>query len=282
MDFLEANESTIRLAVFAGGFALLALLEAIMPRKPRALKRTGRWLTNWALVILDTALLRVLVPVLAVGFATIAAGKGWGLLNLVALPGWLEIIAAMLLLDMLIYAQHVAFHHVPLFWRVHKVHHADRDMDVTTAIRFHPIEIILSMVYKLACIALIGPAAVAVLLFEITLNASAMFNHANIRLPARLDTALRALIITPDMHRVHHSVVVSETNSNYGFFLSIWDRLFSTYTAQPAAGHDGMHVGLSEYQTEKPAALIWSLALPFMPAPKSDPETAEPVSTEGK
>lgn len=264
MSFLEQYEAIVRLSAFAGIFLIMAVLEIAMPRKKRVLSKGARWFTNISLVIVNTLALRLIMPILAVGMADYAAGRGWGLLALVDLPIWAEIIIAFLLLDMLIYAQHIAFHKIPVFWRFHKVHHADRDLDVTSGARFHPVESVLSMAYKLLCIALIGPAAFAVFLFEVVLNAASMFNHANVRLPLRFDRALRLFIVTPDMHRVHHSVIERETNSNYSFFLTIWDRMFRTYIAQPEKGHDAMTIGLSEYQDRKPANLIWSLIVPFM------------------
>ncbi|MDM3870718.1 sterol desaturase family protein [Porticoccus sp. W117] len=231
--------------------------------------RTRRWLTNWGLVIIDALTLRVVFPILAVGVAVIASQKGWGLFNILALPLWLEITLAVVLLDLLIYAQHVLSHKVPLLWRLHKVHHVDRDIDVTTGARFHPLEILFSMVYKMLCVLLVGPAAAAVILFEVILNGSAMFNHANVRLPKKLDALLRSVIITPDMHRVHHSVIAGETDSNYGFFLSCWDRWFGTYVEEPRDGHDGMTIGLAVYQDNRPASLWWSLLLPFKPVRRS-------------
>lgn len=263
MSFLDQYEATIRLSAFAGIFLTMALLEIALPRKKRVLGRGKRWFTNISLVIVDTLALRLVMPILAVGMADYAAGRGWGLLALIDLPLWAEIIIAFLLLDMLIYAQHIAFHKIPILWRFHKVHHADRDLDVTSGARFHPVESVISMAYKLVCIALIGPAAVAVFLFEAVLNAASMFNHANVRLPLKLDRAVRLFIVTPDMHRVHHSIIERETNSNYSFFLTLWDRMFRTYTAQPEKGHDGMTIGLPEYQDSKPAHLIWSLLVPF-------------------
>lgn len=265
MTFLEQYESIIRLSVFAGVFILMAVLEAVLPRKQRVLPRGARWFTNWALVVIDTVTLRIAVPVLAVGMADIAAKQGWGLLALVALPVWAEMVIAVIVLDLLIYAQHVASHKIPILWRFHKVHHVDRDIDVTTGARFHPIEIVLSMGYKLVCVIALGPAALAVFIFELLLNASAVFNHANFRLPAGLDRIMRLGFVTPDVHRVHHSIIREETDSNYGFFLTVWDRLFGTYIAQPDAGHDGMTIGLADYQTKQPASLWWSLLFPFMP-----------------
>ncbi|MEL7538727.1 MAG: sterol desaturase family protein [Pseudomonadota bacterium] len=263
MDFLATHENTVRLAVFAGVLLLMALLEALFPRRARVQSRVRRWASNLGLIAIDTLALRLVLPIVAVGMAAFTAERGWGLLNLVAWPAWLEIVLAVVVLDMLIYWQHVATHHIPWLWRLHKIHHADRDFDVTTGIRFHPVEIILSMLYKFVCIIVLGPAVAAVILFEVLLNGCAMFNHANVRLPAWFDRCLRLVIVTPDMHRVHHSVVPTETNSNYGFSLSWWDRLFGTYIPQPQAGHDGMTIGLAQYQDERPASLAWILTVPF-------------------
>lgn len=260
------NETIIRLSVFLGLFAVLAVVEALAPRRPRTQPRRRRWTTNWGFTVANAVLLRGLalaVPLLAVGAALDAEAQGWGLFNTLALPGWIEVIAAILILDFAIWAQHLITHKVPLLWRLHRVHHADVDMDVTTAIRFHPIEIGLSMILKIGLVYLLGPAAIAVILFEIILNGTAMFNHANIRLPLWLDAVVRKVLVTPDMHRVHHSVHRSEHDSNYGFALSIWDRMFRTYIAQPAAGHDAMQVGL-EWQDDRPSKLGWSMSLPFL------------------
>ncbi|MEL7517682.1 MAG: sterol desaturase family protein [Pseudomonadota bacterium] len=273
MTFLEQFEAPIRLGVFAGVFILMASLEAIFPRKARVQTRGRRWLTNWTLVIIDTAALRIFVPVLAVGMANIAAQNGWGLFNLLSGPAWLKVLLAIALLDLAVYAQHVASHRIPILWRFHKVHHADRDIDVTTGARFHPAEIVFSMGYKLACVVLLGAPAIAVFLFEIMLNASAMFNHSNVRLPSTVDRLVRLVVITPDMHRVHHAVHMRETNSNYGFFLSAWDKLFGTYIDQPKDGHDAMAIGLAEHQDEKPASLLWSLLLPFRPVKSAPAQT---------
>lgn len=259
------NEAIIRLTVFLGLFALLAAVETLAPRRVRSQKRSQRWVTNWGITITNTVLLRLMalaLPLLAVGAAVDAQAQGWGLFNALALPGWIEVIAAILILDFVIWAQHLITHKVPVLWRLHRVHHADVDMDVTTAIRFHPVEIGLSMALKIGVVYLLGPAAVAVILFEIILNGTAMFNHANIRLPLWLDAILRRVLVTPDMHRVHHSVHRHEHDSNYGFSLSIWDRMFGTYIAQPEAGHDEMKVGL-EWQDDRPARFGWALTLPF-------------------
>lgn len=259
------NEALIRLSVFLGLFALLALAEAALPRRPRQIPRARRWITNWGFTLINTAVLRLmaaLLPLLAVGAALDAEAQGWGLFNALDWPGWVEMVLAILILDFAIWAQHLITHKVPLLWRLHRVHHADRDMDVTTAIRFHPVEIALSMGLKIGLVYILGPAALAVILFEIILNGTAMFNHANLRLPLGFDRILRLLLVTPDMHRVHHSVHRHEHDSNYGFSLSLWDRLFGTYIAQPAAGHDDMTVGL-HWQDDRPARLGWSLRLPF-------------------
>jgi sterol desaturase/sphingolipid hydroxylase (fatty acid hydroxylase superfamily) len=259
------NEVLLRLGVFLGLFAVLAAAEAWAPRRPRRQPRGPRWLTNWGIVIVDTLTLRLLaiaLPLLAVGAAMDAAAKNWGLFNRLDWPVVVEIGLAILILDLAIWAQHLVTHKVPVLWRLHRVHHADVDLDVTTAIRFHPIEIALSMLLKIGLVYLLGVAAVAVVLFEVMLNGMAMFNHANLNLPPRVDAMLRLLVVTPDMHRVHHSVNRSEHDTNYGFSLSVWDRLFGTYLAQPRDGHEGMVTGL-EWQDERPSRLGWSLLLPF-------------------
>jgi sterol desaturase/sphingolipid hydroxylase (fatty acid hydroxylase superfamily) len=214
---------------------------------------------------LNTAALRLLsiaLPFLAVGAAIDAWRMGWGLLNHTNWPLWAEVLLAILILDFAIWAQHLITHKVPAFWRFHRVHHADRDFDVTTALRFHPVEILASMGLKIGLVYLLGPQAIAVVLFEIILNGTALFNHSNLRLPLWLDRGVRLVLVTPDMHRVHHSVLRVEHDTNYGFALSIWDRIFRTYLAQPSAGHDAMTVGL-EWQDDKPAKLGWALWLPF-------------------
>ena len=264
MQFLLDHESTIRLSVFLGVLVLMATAEALAPKKKRTMPRLTRWLTNFGIVVVDSIVLRLLMPVLAVGAAAWAIKNNTGLLNLVSLPQWLEIVLAVVILDMLIYAQHVASHKIPLLWKFHKVHHADRDIDVTTGARFHPFEIIFSMLYKLLCVVLLGPAVVAVILFEVMLNASAMFNHANLSLPKKVDGLMRKLVVTPDFHRVHHSIIHKETDSNYGFFLSVWDQIFGTYIPQPREGHDGMTIGLAEVQSHKPNTLWWCLFAPFI------------------
>jgi sterol desaturase/sphingolipid hydroxylase (fatty acid hydroxylase superfamily) len=258
-DFLGANEPAIRLGIFFGALALFALWEMAAPRR-RDIGRGVRWVSNLGIVIVDTIVLRLVFPAAAVGFAATAADRGWGLFNLVEAPGWLAFVAALVVLDIAIYAQHVAFHRVPWLWRLHRMHHSDTGFDVTTALRFHPVEILLSIAIKIAVIAAIGAPPAAVLVFEVLLNACAMFNHSNGRMPRGLDALLRLVVVTPDMHRVHHSIVPVETNSNYGFSVSWWDRLFRTYRAQPAAGHEAMTLGQEAFREPRDAwldRLLW-------------------------
>jgi sterol desaturase/sphingolipid hydroxylase (fatty acid hydroxylase superfamily) len=260
------NEPVIRLAFFLGVLGIVAAWEALAPRRRRALGRWVRWPSNLAVVVLDTALVRLLFPVTAVGFAVLCEERGWGLLNRLDLPHWLAIVLAVLGLDLAIYLQHVLFHAVPALWRLHRMHHADLDIDVTTGGRFHPVEILASMAIKLGTIAALGAPALAVLVFEILLNATSMFNHGNVRLPLRLDGALRWIVVTPDMHRVHHSVVPKETNSNFGFNMPWWDRLFGTYRAQPAAGHEAMTIGIGQFRNTREQWLDRMLTQPFRAA----------------
>jgi sterol desaturase/sphingolipid hydroxylase (fatty acid hydroxylase superfamily) len=259
----EFNEQAIRIGVFFSVLTLFAVLETFFPKKNRTQPRLNRWLTNLVIVIVDTITIRLIKQISAVGVAFIAAKNGWGLLNLLALPVWLELFVAIAVLDLAIYIQHVASHKIPFLWRLHRVHHADRDIDVTTGARFHPLEIVLSMLYKCLIILILGPSIFAVFLFEVILNASSLFNHANIKLTHSLDEKLRMIIVTPDMHRIHHSVNSSEHNSNFGFFLSVWDKILNTYIAQPEQGHHKMTIGLKEYQDKKPSNLLWCLKLPF-------------------
>jgi len=261
------NEQVLRLAAFASAFVVFSLLEALFPRRNRRLGRLARWFTNGAMLVIATGLVRVLAfaaPLVALTAAAgFAAELGFGLLNVVTLPIWIEILLAIALLDLAVWFQHLITHKVPLLWRLHRVHHADRDFDASTALRFHPVEIALSALYKIVVVMILGPAAIAAVLFEITLNATALFNHANLALPRWLDRILRLVLVTPDMHRVHHSVHPSELNTNFGFCLSIWDRMFGTYTAQPRDGHEAMTIGLAPYQSEPTEQLRWSLFLPF-------------------
>ncbi|MGB0959009.1 MAG: sterol desaturase family protein [Halocynthiibacter sp.] len=260
------NEAFIRLTTFLGLFAVFAIIETLMPRRMKGIRRKDRWTANIGIIIIDNIVVRALAAVLPIFAAATAAHHahdiGFGALNMVNLPSWLEVFIAILVLDCAIWFQHMLTHKVPFLWRLHRVHHADLAMDVTTAIRFHPIEIALSMIYKVGIVYLLGPSAFAVILFEILLNGSALFNHANIRLPLKLDQILRRVVITPDMHRVHHSTLREEHDSNYGFFLSIWDQLFRTYIPQPKAGHDDMTIGLT-WQDSRPTKLLWLLTLPF-------------------
>lgn len=244
----EVGEPIIRLGAFLGVLLAMIAWEIAAPRRARALSRWQRWPGNFSLVILGAVLVRLVIPIAAVGLAGLVADRGLGLFNQASVPTWLAVVLAVMLLDLVIYWQHVAFHAIPMLWRLHRVHHTDVDFDVSTALRFHPLEILISMLVKFAAIALLGAPPVAVLIFEILLNASAMFNHSNIRLPAVVDTLLRWIIVTPDMHRVHHSVRPVETNSNYGFSLPWWDRLFGSYRDQPADGHAAMRIGLAHFR----------------------------------
>ncbi len=264
-DFVMANEVSIRLSFFFGIFALMAVWEIMAPRRALTVSRTLRWLNNLGLVFLNSFILRLLFPAAAVGMAAFAHEQGWGLFNYYEVPNTLATIAAVIIMDFVIYLQHVMVHAVPLLWRLHRVHHADLDYDVTTGARFHPLEIILSMLIKFATILLLGPSVVAVIIFEVVLNAMAMFNHGNVGLPKGLDKVLRFFIVTPDMHRVHHSIEDDEANSNFGFNLSWWDRLFGTYRAQPRAGHQGMTIGIRNFRDPKQVSWITGLlVLPFM------------------
>ena len=262
-----ALEPVLRAASFIGVLAVMLALEARWPRRPRVQARIARWRTNGALVLLDTVLARgvaFLAPLLAAtGAAAWAQAHGIGLFNIIALPALAEIALAALALDAAVWAQHVAFHRVALFWRFHRVHHADRDLDATSGLRFHPVEIAISMLWKAAVVAALGASVVAVIVFEVLLNATAMFNHANVKLPAWLDGPLRLVLVTPDMHRVHHSVRAAELNTNFGFCLSLWDRGSGLYRAQPQDGHEAMIVGLAAHQDEAPAKLGWSLGFPW-------------------
>jgi sterol desaturase/sphingolipid hydroxylase (fatty acid hydroxylase superfamily) len=258
-------ESVIRLGCFGGVLLLMALWEALAPRRRLTVRRPLRWASNLGLVALDTLVVRFLVPLGAVGIALVAAERGWGAFNNVVVPGWLAVALSVVALDLVIYLQHVMFHAVPLLWRLHMVHHADLDFDATTGVRFHPVEILLSLGIKMGAIVLLGAPALAVLLFEVLLNATAVFNHGNVRLPARLDRLLRLVVVTPEMHRVHHSTRPRETNSNFGFNLPWWDVLFGTYRAEPADGHEGMTIGLAQLRDERRAdRLDWMLALPLV------------------
>ncbi|MFZ5774861.1 MAG: sterol desaturase family protein [Thermodesulfobacteriota bacterium] len=263
------NEARIRLLFFGGILVIVALLELLVPRRRLQTSKPIRWVSNLGIVALDTLAVRLAFPVIGVHVALAAQEKGWGLLNILALPQWLEVALGILALDLVVYLQHLMFHSVPLLWRLHMMHHADMDIDVTTGLRFHPIEIMISMVIKMTVIAALGPSVLAVVIFEILLNGAAMFNHGNFTLPVGLDRSLRLLIVTPDMHRVHHSVTIRETNSNFGFNLPWWDRLFGTYRAQPALGHEGMTIGLAQFRDPRKNNLFFMLLMPFTEDPGS-------------
>ena len=262
-ELFDTGEQAIRLGFFLGVFVLVALWELARPRRRLTQPRWLRWYANLGVVALNTALVWVLVPLAPVALALVAESRGWGVLNLVGLPFWLEIVLAVVVLDLAIYLQHVMFHAVPALWRLHRMHHADLDFDVTTGTRFHPVEILVSVAIKMAAVALLGPPAVAVLVFEVLLNGTSMFNHGNVRLPARLDRVLRWIVVTPDMHRVHHSDAPAETNSNFGFNLPWWDRLFGTYRAQPGLGHERMTIGLDTFRERRELHLHRMLTQPL-------------------
>ena len=262
-DALLTYEQYIRLAAFCGVFALMAIWEFTRPRRTQPIGRGWRWPNNLGVVMVDTLLVRILFPTTAVGLALVDDARGIGLFNVVPLPARIGVLASVILLDLAIYLQHVLFHAVPLLWRLHRMHHADLDIDVSTGLRFHPIETLLSMVIKLAVVIALGAPAVAVLLFEILLNATSMFNHSNVRILEGFDRVLRWFVVTPDMHRVHHSVLSRETNSNFGFNLPWWDRLFGTYRAQPAAGHEAMTIGIEQFREPRELGLDRMLLQPF-------------------
>ena len=263
-EFILTNEVTIRLSFFFGVFAIMAIWEVIAPRRALTVSKTIRWVNNLGLVFFNSFILRILFPAAAVGVAAFAQAHGWGLLNYYQLPEMLAILIAVVAMDFIIYLQHVMVHAVPLLWRIHRVHHADLDYDVTTGARFHTIEIILSMLIKFATIIVLGAPVVAVVIFEVVLNALAMFNHGNVGLPKSLDSFLRWFIVTPDMHRVHHSVEDDETNSNFGFNLTWWDRLFGTYREQPRGGQLGFTIGIHKYRDIKQTNWITGMMmLPF-------------------
>ena len=263
--FLTTYEVQVRLVFFFGVFAVMGTWEVLAPRRALRVSKLVRWGNNLALVFLNNVLLRLLFPAAALGMAAFAAEQGWGVFNYFTLPAGLAVLVSVIALDFVIYLQHIMVHAVPALWRLHRVHHADMDFDVTTGSRFHPLEIILSMLIKFAAIAVLGPPLVAVEIFAMRLNATARFNHRNVRMPAALDRVLRWRVVTPDMHRVHHSVEDDEANSNFGFNLPWWDRLFGTYRDQPRAGHEAMTIGIHTYNTPRQVAwLPGMLVLPFI------------------
>jgi sterol desaturase/sphingolipid hydroxylase (fatty acid hydroxylase superfamily) len=268
MEMFGLTESTIRLIIFLIIFGAMAALELWSPRLERAefhgALKSKRWLTNISILLVSSLMLRVLFPAAAVGIAIWANQAGFGLFNVFSLPPVIAGLICFVLLDFAVWLEHVASHKWPWLWRIHRVHHSDTGFDVTTALRFHPAEIIVSMVWKGAVVALLGAPVLAVLVFEIVLNGSAMFNHANVKLPLGIDKALRHFIVTPDMHRIHHSQIIAETNSNYGFNFSFWDRLFSTYKAQPQSGMADLTIGLEQYESREASKFGWALKLPFV------------------
>ncbi|NNG07496.1 MAG: sterol desaturase family protein [Desulfobacteraceae bacterium] len=258
------NEIEIRLTFFFLIFAIITIWELLAPRRQLTTSKMSRWASNLAITFLNPGAVRLVFPIVAVSMALTAQKNGWGLLNSYDLPFWLSVVVGVAVLDFVIYLQHIMFHAVPVFWRLHMVHHADLDFDVTTGLRFHPIEAVLSMGIKLAVVVLLGPPATAVLIFEVVLNATAMFNHGNIRLPLKIDRVLRFLVVTPDMHRVHHSVFPSEANTNFGFNLPWWERLFGTYRDQPSEEHEGMSIGLGQFREARRLSFPWLLIQPFI------------------
>jgi sterol desaturase/sphingolipid hydroxylase (fatty acid hydroxylase superfamily) len=269
-EFLLSHEPAIRLAGFAGMLAAMALLEIAAPRRARRMPLPARWRTNLGLAVTGTLTVRLVLPVLAAGTAVWAQDRGVGLFNVIGAPFAVSAAISFLVLDLLIYGQHAAFHRFAPLWRLHRVHHADPEIDTSTGVRFHPLEILISMLVKMAAVTALGAPAASVILFEVALNATSLFNHANLRLPARADSILRLAIVTPDMHRVHHSIYRDEHDMNFGFNLSLWDRLFGTYRAQPRDGHTQMRIGLAAYPGSGPMRLGWCLVLPFLGAARGD------------
>lgn len=263
MGVVMSNEPYVRFITFGAVLAAMVAWELAAPRRKQELGRKSRWPGNLGIVVLDTLLVRLVFPMGAVAAALAAEQRGWGLFNVIDVPAWAAVLASFVLLDLAIYLQHVLFHAVPALWRLHRMHHADLEFDVTTGVRFHPVEILLSMVIKLGVVTAIGAPAFAVLIFEVLLNATSMFNHGNVALPAGLDRVLRWVVVTPEMHRVHHSIKAHETNSNFGFNLPWWDRLFGTYREQPEAGHLGMTIGIMQFRHRAEQRLDRMLTQPF-------------------
>ncbi|MBU6392580.1 MAG: sterol desaturase family protein [Planctomycetota bacterium] len=264
-EFVMSHEVIIRLVFFFGILLIMALWEFMAPRRRLTVSKALRWINNLGVVFLNSFLLRFAFPTAAMGVAVFAQEHRWGLFNHFQLPYWVAVVLSVVAMDFIIYLQHVMFHAIPVFWRIHRMHHADLDFDVTTGIRFHPFEIILSMLIKFAVIAVLGSSMLAVLVFEVLLNATSMFNHGNIGVSRGVDQALRWFIVTPDMHRVHHSIEERETNSNFGFNLSWWDRLLGTYQDQPHMGHEGMTIGLRDLRdTKHCTTLPCMLTIPFI------------------
>ena len=274
------QETVIRLGAFVVVFAIMAVFESLLPRRARVMRRSIRWFGNLSLATLNAVLVPLVMPLVALGMASLAQERGWGLFNLVEVPYWVAFVGSVIVLDFVIYLQHIMFHAVPVLWRLHRVHHSDVELDVSSGVRFHVIEILISMGIKVAAIMVIGPPVLAVLTFEVVLNATSMFNHANVRIPLGVDRALRLFLVTPDMHRVHHSVVRSETDSNFGFNLPWWDYLCGTYRGQPAAGHEGMTIGVPEFREERDSYPHRLLAQPFTTSTHAVTAGAEEESGE--
>jgi sterol desaturase/sphingolipid hydroxylase (fatty acid hydroxylase superfamily) len=270
-EFVLSHQAPIRLGFFFGLLALIALWELGAPRRHLTVSKALRWTNNLAIVFVNSLLLRLIFPAAAMGMALLAEQRDWGLFHNYAVPGWAAVVLSVVALDLVIYLQHVMVHAVPLLWRLHRMHHADLDIDVTTGARFHPLEIVLSMLIKMGTVVLLGAPPPAVLIFEVLLNGTAMFNHGNVRLPVGVDRVLRWFVVTPDMHRVHHSIRPEETNSNFGFNLPWWDRLFQTYRAQPREGHTGMTIGIEQFREPRYLQLHWLLAQPLLGGPRTYP-----------
>jgi len=270
-EYILIHEPAIRLSFFIGILALMGFWERIAPRRPYHTSKKSRWLVNLGIVMIDSLALRLIFPVTAVYIASLNESSGRGFLNQNVVPYWLAIFIGVMLLDFIIYLQHAIFHAFPTFWRLHMMHHTDLDFDTTTGVRFHPLEVLLSMAIKVGAIFVLGISPLAVVLFEILLNATSLFNHGNVRLPQPIDRLLRFFVVTPEMHRVHHSVIIRETNSNFGFNLPWWDRIFGTYRDRPAAGHEGMTIGLSHFRDPGELTLPRLLVLPFTGSPGKYP-----------
>ncbi len=265
------HETLIRLMVFAAVLTAMAWWEAVAPRRLRSFSRAKRWPANLAIATLGTVVVRFAMPLGALGFASFCTTHGWGLLNIIPLPRAIAVIGAVIALDFAIYLQHVMFHALPVLWRIHRMHHTDLDLDVTSGVRFHPVESVVSMAIKFAAIATLGPPVAGVLAFEVLLNASSLFNHSNVAIAPTNDALMRLLICTPDMHRVHHSIVVRETNSNFGFNLPWWDRLFGTYCSEPAAGQIGMTIGIEQFREADELGFIRMMIQPWREASREYP-----------
>lgn len=257
------NEQEIRMAFFLGVLVIMAIWEFITPKRRREIPRLIRWTNNIGIVMLDALVVRLTFPILAVSLAFLAQEKGWGLFNIFEAPPMLSLIVSFLALDLIIYLQHVAFHYVPWLWHLHRMHHTDTEIDVSTGLRFHPLEIIISMIIKCSAVIMLGAPPISILIFEVALNVTAMFSHSNIHIAGAIDRVLRLFFVTPDMHRVHHSVHMKETNSNFGFNLPWWDRIFGTYIAQPKDGHKGMDIGLNIFRNKREAWIDRLLTQPF-------------------